>query len=69
MAEIAFILKDLMLKMIERKRESFSPLTVDKMLKDLEKEGNNIERFKDTTLTFYNSCIEYLNEWTVYLKR
>ena len=68
MAEIAFILKDLRQKLIERKCESFLPLTVDKMLKDLEREGNDIERFKETTLTFYNSCIEYLNQWTVHFE-
>ena len=38
------------------------------MLKDLEKQGKNIQSFKTAALSFWDKCIEYLNEWTVYFE-
>ena len=64
MMEVSCILKNLKMKITERKRELFIPIIITKMLRDLERNGNNVEHFKTAVESFYGTSVEYLDQWT-----
>jgi hypothetical protein len=60
--------KDEVNKLVEklncRKAEKFLTTTVRNQLQELEKEGHiTVEKFQSYAIDFYDTCIEYIQEW------
>lgn len=57
-------LKELKLKLTERKQQKFLPINVKKIISELEKyQSHKVKLFRENVQLFYQTCIEYLNQW------
>ncbi|XP_054745604.1 uncharacterized protein LOC129249978 [Anastrepha obliqua] len=64
MVEVALLIKELKLKLAERRDEIFLPLTMKKIISEFQKTGSeNISEIRDNVQHFYINCVEYLNQW------
>lgn len=64
MCETSILLKELKLKLVERKNQGFLPIVIRKVILSLEKSENiQAKKFNDAVYTFYQTCIDYLNNW------
>lgn len=64
MPEASTILKDLKFKLVERKKDLFLPLTVKNIILELQKSNDFDETItKEHITNFYQTCIDYLNQW------
>lgn len=64
MCETFLILKELKLKLSERKPQEFLPINVKRIISKLEKDqSNEVKLFKESVQLFYQTCIEYVNQW------
>lgn len=68
MIEVAGVVSELRNKLETRKNEVFVPLVIRKKLKVLEEDGLPQDLFKQDVLSFYTTCIDYLDRWTTHLK-
>jgi len=67
MVEVAQTLECFKLNLIARRNEPYIPIEVLKILKYLENEGQiDITKYKKKAISFYTTCIEYMDQWTPY---
>ncbi|XP_036320408.1 uncharacterized protein LOC118734840 [Rhagoletis pomonella] len=64
MVEVALLIKQLKLKITERRDGIFLPLMLKKIISEFERAGTeNLSEIKDQVKKFYINCIDYLNQW------
>ena len=65
MIEVSFILRNLKIKLTERRNKIFLPAIIKNILPKLEGEKPEItSNFIKSAVSFSSTCIEYLEQWT-----